>query len=252
MGKEGVNLMSQTKTTSNIFQRVEKKYYLNNRQYEQLAQALTPFMKMDDYGLHTICNIYYDTENFDLIRTSIEKPVYKEKFRLRSYGTPKENDKIYLEIKKKWKGVVYKRRVSMTLEEANRYLNHGIKPDFDSQILREIDYFISFYNPQPKVYLAYDRIALYCIHDPEIRITFDKNIRSRNTILDLSKGDFGKDLLDEGSRLMEIKVADAYPLWLADILSELEIYPTSFSKYGNVYKDQIQEERNQNLCLQVL
>ncbi len=252
MCKEGVNEMSQTKTNNNIFQRVEKKYHLTNKQYEQLVRELTPYMKIDDYGLHTICNIYYDTEHFDLIRTSIEKPVYKEKLRLRSYGIPKENDKVYLEIKKKWKGVVYKRRISMTLEEADRYLNHGIKPGFDNQILREIDYFISFYKPLPKVYLAYDRVAMYCINDSEIRITFDKNIRSRNAILDLSKGDFGKQLLEEGCRLMEIKVAGAYPLWLADILSGLEIYPKSFSKYGNVYKEQLQEERNQNLCLQVL
>ncbi len=244
--------MSQTKTNSSIFQRVEKKYLLTKFQYQQLNQALSPYMKLDDYGLHTICNIYYDTKHYDLIRTSIDKPVYKEKLRLRSYGIPNDDDKVYLEIKKKWNGVVYKRRIPMTLLEANRYLNNGIKPTCENQIRREIDYFISFYKPEPKVYLAYDRMALYCLNNPDIRITFDKNIRSRNTLLDLSKGDFGTNLLAEDCRLMEIKVADAYPLWLAEILSELEIYPISFSKYGNVYKEQLQEERMENLCLQVL
>lgn len=244
--------MNPKKENSSIFQRTEKKYQLSCGQYEKLIQELMPYMKTDGYGLHTICNIYYDTDNFALIRTSIEKPVYKEKLRLRSYGIPKENDKVYLEIKKKWKGVVYKRRVSMTLEETNRYLNHGIKPAFDSQILREIDYFISFYKPCAKVYIAYDRIAMYSMENPDIRITFDKNIRYRSDNLDLSKGDFGKYLLEEGIRLMEIKVPGAYPLWLADILSNLRIYPGSFSKYGNVYKEQLQEERNESLCLQVL
>lgn len=244
--------MNQITANNSIFVRVEKKYHLTNKQYEKLIQELSPYMKMDNYGLHTICNIYFDTDTFDLIRTSIEKPVYKEKLRLRSYGIPKDNDKVYLEIKKKWKGVVYKRRVSMTLEEVNRYLNHGIKPTTDCQILREIDYFISYYKPKPKVYLAYDRIALYCLEDPNVRITFDKNIRSRNTNLDLANGDYGNHLLEEGNHLMEIKVPGAYPLWLADILSELEIYPKSFSKYGNVYLTHLQEERNQNLCSQVL
>lgn len=243
--------MSQQKA-KNIFQRVEKKYLLSQEVYDNLLKALSPYMKIDEYGLHTICNIYYDTEHFDLIRTSIEKPVYKEKLRLRSYGIPKDYDKVFLEIKKKWDGVVYKRRVSMTLSKANRYLSHGIKPNFDSQILREIDYFISFYKPIPKVYLAYDRIAMYCINDPDLRITFDKNIRSRTTNLDLSKGDYGEPLLEDGYRLMEIKVAGAYPLWLVNIISELQIYPKSFSKYGNVYKELLTEERNQNLCFQVL
>lgn len=170
--------------------------------------------------------------------------MYKEKLRLRSYGIPQDNDKVYLEIKKKWKGVVYKRRVSMTLEESNRYINHGIKPTTDCQILREIDYFISFYKPNPKVYLAYDRMALYCMEDPNIRITFDKNIRSRNTNLDLANGDYGNYLLEKDNYLMEIKVPGAYPLWLADILSKLEIYPKSFSKYGKVYITQLQKEGN--------
>ncbi|SHL40381.1 VTC domain-containing protein [Anaerocolumna jejuensis DSM 15929] len=243
--------MNQMKS-NNIFERVEKKYLLSNMDYELLKEKLLPFMKMDHYGLHTICNIYFDTENYELIRTSIEGPVYKEKLRLRSYGIPTDNSAVFLEIKKKYKGVVYKRRVSMTLEETKRYLKHGIHPSMDSQILKEIDYFIQFYRPVPKVYLAYDRIALYGMEDSDIRITFDQNIRSRMTELDLAEGDHGKCLLEKGAVLMEIKVPSAYPLWLAGILSDLMIYPLSFSKYGNVYKEQLIDERNGNLCLQAL
>ncbi|SHO44641.1 polyphosphate polymerase domain-containing protein [Anaerocolumna xylanovorans] len=238
--------------SNNTFERIEKKYLLSSKDYDLLKNRLLPYMKMDQYGLHTICNIYFDTENYELVRNSIEKPVYKEKLRLRSYGVPTGNSKVFLEIKKKYKGIVYKRRVSITLEEAVRYLGHGIKPAIDNQILREIDYFIHFYKPIPKVYLAYDRIALYGITDPDIRITFDQNIRSRLTDLDLSKGDYGKYLLDQSNVLMEIKVPAAYPLWLANILSDLRIYPASFSKYGNVYKENLLEERNESLCLQAL
>lgn len=221
------------------FKRYEKKYLLNRKQYESLLQGLQPYMQLDQYGLHTICNIYYDTDQFDLIRTSIEKPPYKEKLRLRSYGVPAEGGKVFLEIKKKWKGVVYKRRIAMTLEEAENYLEKGKALPGDGQIEREIDYFVQFYNPKPKMYIAYDREAYFGKEDNALRITFDRNIRSREEDLQLELGDAGKLLLDREYRLMEIKVSGAFPMWLAHILSELEIYPTSFSKYGNIYKQNV-------------
>lgn len=241
--------MSQTKTHY-VFERVEKKYLLTKDKYQRLLKAIEPYMAADEYGLHTICNIYYDTVTDDLIRTSIEKPKYKEKLRVRSYGRPNKKDKVFIEIKKKYKGVVYKRRVSMTLEEAERYLNNGIKPNKENQILKEIDYFMAFYQPIPKVYLAYDRIAYFGKEDANIRITFDHHIRSRQGELSLGKGDYGNYLLDSEQYLMEIKVPIAMPLWLAHILSELEIYPTSFSKYGNVYKQNLLQIRREQRCLQ--
>lgn len=221
------------------FKRYEKKYLLNREQYERLQECLKPYIQLDQYGLHTICNIYYDTDQFDLIRTSIEKPPYKEKLRLRSYGIPQEGGKVFLEIKKKWKGVVYKRRIAMTLEEAENYLEKGKALPEDGQIEREIDYFVKFYHPKPKMYIAYDREAYFGKEDNALRITFDQNIRSREEDLQLELGDAGKLLLDSEYRLMEIKVSGAFPMWLAHILSELEIYPTSFSKYGNIYKQNV-------------
>lgn len=219
-----------------IFKRIEKKYLLDEEKYEQLLQRMEPYMQLDEYGLHTICNIYYDTDRFDLIRASIEKPPYKEKLRLRSYGIPNADSKVFLEIKKKCKGVVYKRRISMTLEEAKAYLEEGKPLSSDGQIEREIDYFIRFYKPKPKMYIAYDREAYFGKQDASIRMTFDKNIRSREEDLFLEQGDAGKLLLERGQRLLEIKVGGAFPLWMARTLSELEIYPVSFSKYGNIYK----------------
>ena len=229
-----------------IFERTEKKYLLSKEQYELLLEKSKEYIKSDKYGVTSICNLYFDTEDSELIRTSIEKPLYKEKLRLRSYGTPtSEDSKVFLEIKKKYDGVVYKRRVSMSLKESEEYLNKGIKPECENgQIIREIDYIIEHYNLKPKLFLAYDRIAYNGIEDVALRITFDTNIRSRENDLSLMAGSYGDNLIDDNTYLMEIKANGGMPLWLVDLLSTLEIYPLSFSKYGNIYKRSIMEKLN--------
>lgn len=234
-----------------VFKRVEKKYLLSEGKYRRLLECLDEYMCMDEYGKHTISNIYFDTDTYELISHSIEKPVYKEKLRLRSYGIPNKQSKVFVELKKKYDGVVYKRRIAMKLSEAEAYLYHGIKPIEDSQILREIDYFIDFYKTVPKLYLAYDRVAYFGKEDTEVRITFDHNIRSREYDLYLGKGDYGTMLLNENQYLMEVKVAGAMPIWMARLFSELEIYPISFSKYGNIYKQKITENRRKQICSEV-
>lgn len=229
--------MSQT-----VFNRIEKKYLLTGLQYENIMDALKPYMEIDSYGLHTIGNIYYDTSDDQLIRTSIEKPLYKEKLRLRSYGIPKISDTVFLEIKKKAYGIVNKRRVSLTLAEAYYYLATGILCCDKTQIHRELDTFLQRYPLIPKLYLAYDRIAMFGKEDPEFRVTFDKNIRGRTNNLKLEAGSHGELLLINRERIMEVKIHGAMPLWFSNILSELEIYSTSFSKYGTFYKKQIREK----------
>ena len=222
-------------TANQIFQRTEKKYLMSQEQYRDFRQCSGPYIEMDQYGLHTICNIYFDTEEDTLIRTSLEKPPYKEKLRLRSYGVPGEEGQVFLELKKKWEGVVYKRRVPMTLKESRDYIEKGIWPDHDRQMMRELDYFMKFYRPKPKVWLAYDREAYLGREDENLRLTIDRNIRTRTRGLKLELGDAGERLMKEDLYLMEIKVQAAYPMWLARLLSRLEIYPVSFSKYGNYY-----------------
>lgn len=217
-----------------VFKRTEQKYILTPGQYKELRSRLKGYARDDEYGLSTICNVYYDTENFDLIRRSLDKPRYKEKLRLRSYGTPGGADPVFIEIKKKYDGVVYKRRVSMPYEEACGYLNNGLALHEKNQIMKEIDYFLSYYKPVPAVFLAYDRLACFGADDREVRITFDSNIRSRDCDLDLGAGDYGVPLMPN-RWLMEIKIPGAMPLWLVQILSEMKVYPSSFSKYGNVY-----------------
>ena len=219
-----------------VFNRYEKKYLMPEDVYLVLRKRLASRMQVDQYGLHTICNIYYDTPDSLLIRRSIEKPVYKEKLRLRSYGIPTLDSTVFLEIKKKYNRVVNKRRIPLTLRQAYDYVERGLRPEQDSQILREIDFFLERYPLQRGTYLAYDRIALYQKDDPDFRITFDQRIRYRRVDMGLEQGDSGKLLLPEGYYLMESKIMGATPLWFTRILSELDIYPVSFSKYGNSYK----------------
>ena len=225
------------------FKRCETKYLLTSAQAEQFLAELQWMLSPDRYGRYTICNLYLDTEDLFLIQHSLDKPVYKEKLRLRSYGNVGGEDKVFLEIKKKFRGVVYKRRITLPLKHALAYITDGVKPPclsgyLENQIFSEIDFLMHKYQPRPQVDLAYDREAYFAPDVPELRVTFDRNIRSRWDGLSLSH-DSGTSLLDTGVedyRLMEIKCAEAVPTELAAVLSRMRIYPVSFSKYGNVYK----------------
>ena len=218
------------------FKRYEKKYLLSLEQYAAFHKEMTEYMKPDRFGKTTNCNIYYDTDNWELIRRSIEKPIYKEKLRVRSSGVPKTGDDEFIEIKKKYDGVVYKRRTAMASECADKYLAGDKRLSPGNQIGKEIEWFQSRYKAKPKVYIAYDRTSFAGMDDPELRITFDRNIRFRDYALDLREGDFGTTMLPRGAVLMEIKIPGRAPQWLAHLLSQLKIRPTSFSKYGFYYK----------------
>ena len=225
-----------------VFKRHEKKYLLDKQQYEALVTFLQEYMKMDTYGLHTVQSVYYDTDTFDIIRTSNAKPTYKEKLRLRSYGTPNSEDTVFLELKKKFKGVVHKRRITLTLREAERYLKSGIRPAHQGQIFEEIDWFVQRHRPTAKAMLCCDRLALYGKDDPAFRVTFDFKIRWRDCNLQLSRGSHGDPLIAPGICLMEVKTDGAIPLWLSRYLSQNNIYPASFSKYGRCYNENLMKK----------
>lgn len=223
--------------TQEVFERTEKKYLLSPAQYRALQKALAGKMQGDAYGLYTVSNLYYDTEDFALIRASIEKPVFKEKLRLRCYGTPQHDSPAFAEIKRKFKGVVHKRRATLPYAICAAYLGQGIRPHRKNQIIREIDWFLRTYDVEPKVALCYDRTAYLCPEDPTLRLTFDENIRFREKKLNLQLGSWGEPLLDDDSILLEVKSVHALPLWLTQLLASLCIFPISFSKYGLCYQE---------------
>jgi hypothetical protein len=224
------------------FRRVEKKYMLDPAQYQAIREGMAPYMVPDQFGSYTICNLYYDTDDYQIIRSSLEKPLYKEKLRLRSYGVPTSTSQVFLELKKKFDGVVYKRRSSLLYWEARAYLN-GSAPAGEDQISREIDYFRGSYHPTAKVFLSYDREAYAGTDNPELRLTFDTNLRWREEDLDLRSGVYGSPLLEPDQILMEIKIPGAAPVWLARLLSDTGAFPTTFSKYGLYYKTRILGEK---------
>ena len=218
-----------------IFERYEIKYRITRRQMETLLTVMEPYMEGDKYGRSTICNVYYDTPSHRLIRRSMEKPVYKEKLRVRSYGQAAPDSTVFVELKKKYKSIVYKRRISLPQEEAVAYLARQRTVD-DKQIVREIDYFMDYYAPlQPAMYLCYDREAFYDRADSGFRITFDDNIRWRETQLSLCSPPGGERLLPEDAIVMEVKTATGLPLWLTQALTRERIYNAPFSKYGTAY-----------------
>lgn len=233
-----------------VFNRYEHKYLLSKNEYEEITKIIEEYMELDshnkDHKLYTISNLYYDTDDDYLIRKSLSKPVYKEKLRLRSYGVPNENSKVFLEIKKKFNGIVNKRRTTLELNEAYDFVKSGeepvVKDYMNRQVLDEIAYFLKMYDLKPKLYLAYDRIAYFEKGNPDLRISFDCNIRSRREDVELENGDYGKLLLSRDTYLMEIKTSLAKPLWLTEAIAKLNLKRKSFSKYGTEFKNTINQK----------
>ncbi len=226
-----------------IFKRYEKKYLLDKSEYERLMSIIGEKLVPDVHGKNTLCSLYLDTPDFLLIRNSIDAISYKEKLRMRSYGIPGSEKTIFFEIKKKYKRVVYKRRVSMTPEEAVEYIETGVMP-FDSQIMREIDYLMKFYRqPKPNVCILCEREAFFDENNPDVRLTFDENLRYRFGFPNAENIGEGTPIVGKNQYILEIKTPGAMPLWLARALSECKIYPRSFSKYAHAYFDIMKQER---------
>jgi hypothetical protein len=221
------------------FLRVEKKYRLDAQQYAAVTDAVLSRMSREHYGASNILNIYYDTPDWRLIRASIEKPYYKEKLRLRAYGSVTDDSEVFIEIKKKFNGVVYKRRCGLPLADARLFLGDGSREPGSIQVLREADWMLNTYGLSPAAAISYERAAFAGKEDPDFRVTIDRNLKGRKDSLDLKFGGAGDEILGSGQYLMEIKTAGAMPMWMCRLLDDLRVFPTSFSKYGEYYKHYI-------------
>lgn len=228
---------------ANTFKRKEVKFILNKEQKMALLNEIGHLLVADKFKEYTITNIYMDTEDSRLIRKSIEKPIYKEKMRVRSYGKADEGSNVFVELKKKYQGIVYKRRIKMPLIEAKSFIKRDTTRN--GQVEDEIEYFIDFYKGiKPAMYISYKREAFKGILDNELRVTFDDEILWRDENLSLSSEIYGNPILGEDQYVMEIKCEDSMPLWLTNALASFRIYKTSFSKYGKAYLKQQQMEVN--------
>lgn len=220
-----------------IFQRNEFKYLLDARQLQAILAAMAPHMVPDEYSHSSIRNLYLDTPDFRLIRRSLEKPVYKEKLRVRSYGRAEAEASVFVELKKKYRSVVYKRRIAMPQNQALGCVA-GTELWPNSQIGAELAYAADFYKTlRPAVFLSYERDSFRGVEDENFRVTFDTEIRYRREELTLDSDTWGVPILAPGQVLMEVKAAGGIPIWMAHVLSERGIFKTSFSKYGTAYQD---------------
>ena len=228
-----------------IFRRTEIKYILKEEQVESLLWLVEPYLKKDKYFKSTNCSIYFDTKNRYLAIHSLEKPLYKEKIRIRSYGVPELNDIVFIEIKKKYKGIGNKRRIPIKLSDFYNYLEMG-RLDSNSEVIKtEIDNCFKRYDLKPTMFLAYDRTSFCDKDNPTFRLTFDRNVRSRNDDLRLENGDYGKKFFKNGEVVMEVKALNSFPFYFVHALSKLKIYPSSFSKYGRVTEKDIYRKEKQ-------
>ena len=219
------------------FQRYELKYLLTRDQKARILEAMEPYMELDQYGRTTIRNLYYDTGTYRLVRRSLEKPVYKEKLRVRSYRPAAGEDPVFVELKKKYRSVVYKRRIVLPEETARRCLEEGTPFPKGGQIAGEIDYFRSFYGDlAPRVFLSYEREAFYQREGGDFRVTFDEKILWRQEELTLAGEAWGREILPPGYTLMELKTSGGLPLWMVRELSRERVFRTSFSTYGSAYQ----------------
>lgn len=223
-----------------VFKRYELKYMLTLEQKQRLLDVMEPYMALDKYGRTTIRNIYFDTDNYRLIRRSLERPAYKEKLRLRSYCQAEAQSPVFVELKKKYDSVVYKRRLSMPEKQAMDWIDGSAPMDTGCQIGAELDYFRQYYKTlQPAVFLSYEREAYYCRSGGDFRVTFDDTILARREALSLEEPVWGTPLLPDGKVLLELKTAGGIPIWMTHFLSQEHIYKTSFSKYGTAYETMI-------------
>ncbi|MBR4672367.1 MAG: polyphosphate polymerase domain-containing protein [Bacilli bacterium] len=223
----------------NVFNRVEQKYILSEQDRVKLFNKINKHLRKDIYYDSLISNIYFDGNNNESIINSLEKPLYKDKVRLRSYGIVKKNSKVFFEIKNKYKGVVGKRRIMINLKDYYDYLDG--KSNIDNQIMKEIDYLIKHYKLKPAIMIAYHRFSYVGLEDNNLRITFDNDLTSRRNDLRLENGIHGEKYFKNNETIMEIKTLGGYPLWLSKALSELKIFPNSFSKYGSIYSKEVME-----------
>ena len=214
----------------NVFKRVEQKYLISKNQKDKLLNQIANYVEEDEYFKSEISNIYFDNDNHELLIESLEKPNFKIKVRLRMYNECRD---VFLEIKDKVNGVVGKRRIKLTLDEFYDYFNnHKIK---DNQIMKELDYYFKLFNLKPSIFVAYDRLSYKEKNNKNLRITIDANLRSRYYDLRLEDGSYGEKYFNNDMYIMEVKVLDSMPIWLVKSLSDLKIYPVSFSKVGSIY-----------------
>ena len=230
------------------FKRIEKKYIVDKEDLDRLLEDLREYLVEDDFPNSSITNIYFDTEDFQVIRDSIAKKNEREKIRMRTYATdPKPSSQVFLELKKKdAQGIGHKFRLATNLGDIQIFMGNGDTvhvPSENKQLVDELSQLRDKYQGlDARMYIFYNRFSLKEKHtikkqpQTKIRITIDQNLTYRDYDVDILSGVYGNKLVGEGKVVMEIKTPGEQPLWLKTILEKHGIEPKSFSKYGTAYR----------------
>jgi hypothetical protein len=250
-------------TAATYLKRYEQKYLLNEKQYRSVTELLNGRFTADVYGKSVIYSVYYDTDDYRIIRKAFTPgTAYREKLRLRSYGEPQRpDDTVYVELKKKFQGMTYKRRFAVPfgslgggtgdappLPSLPAASSEGSSTAANSSSLYgEFAWFYQRYALSPKFFIVYDRLALQDSTNPFIRITFDTNIRCRRggffestqRCSETPRCSEWASLTDENQYLMEMKTVTAVPLYVSRFLSSSHIFPVSYSKLKTAYRKTI-------------
>lgn len=233
-----------------VFNRYELKYIVNKALYKELLQALQGHVFMDKHGdqdgYYMVMNLYYDTADHLFFNETVNRQQFRQKLRLRGYNHINRDSNVFLEIKKKYRGVVYKRRTLLKLPEAYAFLADTLsKKDYslydasNTQILGEVDFLKQFYQLEPKVIVSYDRQAFQGIHEEDLRVTFDRNLLKRETDLRIESRSDGELFMDPSLYVLEVKVNDRIPLWLSHILNDFQCWRQGYSKYTSSYNSDL-------------
>lgn len=223
-----------------VFTRREQKYLITKQQYQALIKKLNYRMRPDLNGIdgrYTVTSLYFDNEDRDIYYETKNRLRFRQKLRLRVYDDTDINGTAFFEVKQKHNKVVNKRRMILPLQEAYRYLSYSPGESREgyetsnTQVLREIDHFRWLYQLEPEMIVSYDRHALHEIDNPDLRITFDFNMRTRNDNFAVEDGPYGDNFVDTDLVILEVKVDDSVPLWLTRILQEVQCDQRGASKF---------------------
>ncbi len=222
-----------------IFTRREQKYLITRTQYEMLVELMMPYMRYDKFGVngrYTVTSLYFENRSHQIYFETKNKLEFRQKLRLRIYDDTDINGTAFFEIKQKHNRVVNKRRTALPLKEAYRYIYYwpdrleSYRPS-NLQIMKEIHHFRTFYGLEPEMVISYDRHAFHCLDDPDLRVTFDFNLRCRSDDLQIEHGPHGAHFIAPDLVILEVKVTHSVPLWLTRFLQILNCEQRGASKF---------------------
>jgi SPX domain protein involved in polyphosphate accumulation len=224
--------------------RFELKYLTRFDTYQRIIRQLDPYAERDGYagelGRYSIISLYYDSPELACYWDKINGVPYRNKLRIRQYGSMAGSDDAYIEVKQKLLASIRKIRTRMKLTQAYDLLaaahqraetSEVIDRSPEDEVLNHVMYLRSLYNLEPKAIISYEREPYVGRYDHHLRMTFDLNLRSRAEDLRLESGPWGKYIMSPDIVLVEMKVDGRIPEWFISLVAEHNLEPCRFSKY---------------------